>query len=190
MASFTIGVIVGSNRKGSINQQLADGLAKLSGPDFEFKRIEIGDLPMFSQDLEEPEPASVERFRKEIRTSDGLLFVTPEYNRNTTPLLLNALTWGSRPYGQNSFTGKPAAIAGTSQGPIATAAGQSALRNLLGVLDVRLIGQPEAYVRYTDELFGSDGRIADEREHAALDKKMTKFTEWVAVVAGAKKAAA
>lgn len=189
MARFTIGVVVGSARKGSINQKLADALAKLPGADFEFKHIRIDDLPMFNQDIEDPAPQSAERFRGEIRAADGLLFVTPEYNRGIPPLLLNALTWGSRPFGHNSFTGKPGTIAGTSGGPIATAAGQGALRNLLGVLDVRLIGQPEAYVRYTDQLFGPDGAIADERELKALTKKMKTFTDWVKLVADGKKAA-
>src|SRR5262245_9416226 len=107
MARLSIGVIVGSARKGSINQKLAEGLMKLGGPDVEFKQLKIDDLPLFSQDLEEPAPASVERFRKEIRAADGLLFITPEYNRSITPLMLNAISWGSRPYGHNSFHGKP-----------------------------------------------------------------------------------
>src|SRR5690349_19650470 len=107
MARLSIGVIVGSARKGSINQKLAEALMKLGSPEVEFKQLKIDDLPLFNQDLEEPAPAPVERFRKDIHASDGLLFVTPEYNRSITPLLLNAISWGSRPYGHNSFRGKP-----------------------------------------------------------------------------------
>jgi chromate reductase len=187
MARFTIGVVVGSARKGSINQKLADALAKLPGADFEFRQIRIDDLPMFNQDLEEQPPASVERFRKEVRAADGLLFVTPEYNRSITPLLLNALSWGSRPYGHNSFAGKPATIAGASGGEIRTAAAQAHLRTLLSVLDIRLITQPEAYVHFTEGLIGPDGALADERQRTFLKKKIDKFTDWVALVAGAKK---
>src|SRR5690606_16185282 len=134
------------------NQTLANALMKLGGPDTEFRQLRIDDLPMFNQDIEDPPPASVARFRQEVRAMDGFLFVTPEYNRSTTPLLLNALSWGSRPYGQNSFRGKAGALAGASIGAIGTAAGQGHLRDLLGVLDVRLLGQPEAYVRFTEGL--------------------------------------
>lgn len=187
MAKLTIGVIVGSVRTGSINQKLAEGLMKLGGPDVEFRQMKIDDLPMFNQDIEEPPPASVERFRKEIRAADGILFVTPEYNRSITPLLLNALSWGSRPYGHNSFAGKPGAIAGASAGVIRTASAQAHLRTLLGVLDIRLIVQPEAYVHFTDDLIGPDGAIANEKQRDFLKKKIGKFTDWVALVASAKK---
>lgn len=185
MARFTVGVVVGSARKGSINQKLADALAKLPGSDFEFRMVRIDDLPLFNQDLEGSPPASVERFRTEVRAADGLLFVTPEYNRSTTPLLLNALAWGSRPYGHNSFRGKPGAIAGASAGVIRTAAAQAHLRDILGVLDIRLITQPEAYVHFTDDLIGPDGAIADEKQRDFLKKKIDQFTDWVALVAKA-----
>lgn len=186
MARLSIGVIVGSVRKGSINQKLAEGLMKLGGPEVAFKQLKIDDLPLFNQDLEEPAPASVERFRNEVRASDGLLFITPEYNRSTTPLLLNAISWGSRPYGHNSFTGKPGAIAGISGGHVGTAAAQAHLRDILGVVDVRLIGQPEAYVLMTDGLIAEDFSIPDEKKRAALKKKVDTLTAWVAQVAGSK----
>jgi chromate reductase len=117
--------------------------------------------------------------------------VTPEYNRSTTPLLLNAISWGSRPYGQNSFAGKPGATAGASGGVIRTAAAQAHLRDLLGVVDVRLAVQPEAYVHWTDGLVADDGSVPDEKQRAILKKKIDSLTQWVAQVAGsaAKKAA-
>jgi chromate reductase len=186
MARLTIGVIVGSARKGSINQKLADALIKLGSPDAEFKQLKIDDLPLFNQDLEEPAPASVERFRKEIRAADGLLFITPEYNRSITPLLLNAISWGSRPYGQSSFSGKPGATAGTSGGVIRTAAAQAHLRDILGVVGVHLTIQPEAYVHWTDGLVADDGSVPSEEQRAFLQKKLDSLTEWVAQVAGSK----
>jgi chromate reductase, NAD(P)H dehydrogenase (quinone) len=191
MARLSIGVIVGSARKGSINQKLAEALMKLGGPDAEFKQLKIDDLPLFSQDLEDPAPSSVERFRSEVRAADGLLFVTPEYNRSITPLLLNAISWGSRPYGHNSFAGKPGAIAGASAGIIRTAAAQAHLRDILGVVDIRLAVQPEAYVHWTDGLVADDGSVPDEKQRATLKKKVDSLTQWVAQVAGsaAKKAA-
>lgn len=189
MARFSVGVLVGSARKGSINQKLADAAVALGAPDVEFSTLKIADLPMFNQDLEEAPPASVERFRQELRASDGLLFVTPEYNRSTTPLLLNALSWGSRPYGHNSFAGKPGAIIGTSAGIIRSAAAQAHLRDILGVLDVRLIGQPEAYIQFSDGLIGEDGTITDDAVRGLLEKKLAGFAEWVALVSGGRSAA-
>jgi len=184
MAKYTIGVVVGSARKGSINQKLADGWIKLAGPDFAFRQIRIDDLPLYNQDLDtETPPESVARLRSEVRALDGFIFVTPEYNRAITPLLANALHWASRPYGQNSWAGKPAAIAGASGGAIGTAGAQTGLRDLLGVLDLRLIGQPEAYVQIRDTTFGPDGSIADEGLRKILQTKMDRFTDWVALVA-------
>lgn len=144
---------------------------------------------MFSQDLEDPAPASVERFRKEIHAADGLLFVTPEYNRSITPLLLNAISWGSRPYAQSAFTGKPGAIAGASGGVIRTAAAQAHLRDILGVVGVLLAIQPEAYVHWTDGLVAEDGSVPNEEQRAFLKKKVDSLIGWVAQVAGSKKAA-
>ncbi|BCJ92348.1 FMN reductase [Terrihabitans soli] len=191
MARLSIGVIVGSARKGSINQKLAEALMKLGGPEVDFKQLKIEDLPLFNQDLEEPVPAPVERFRKEIRASDGLLFITPEYNRSTTPLLLNAISWGSRPYAQSSFAGKPGAIAGTSGGIIRTAAAQAHLRDILGVVGVHLTIQPEAYVHWTDELVAEDGSIPSEQQRELLKRKVDSVVAWVGQVSGsaAKKAA-
>jgi chromate reductase len=190
MARLTIGVIVGSARKGSINVKLAEALAKLGQPEADFKLLKIDDLPLFNQDLEEPAPASVERFRKEIRAADGLLFVTPEYNRSITPLLLNAISWGSRPYAQSSFSGKPGAIAGASGGVIRTAAAQAHLRDILGVVGIHLAIQPEAYVHWTDDLVADDGSVPNEQQRGLLQKKVDSVVAWVAQVVGSAKKAA
>jgi chromate reductase len=189
MARLTIGVVVGSNRTGSINLKLAEALAKLGSDTADFKILKIDDLPLFNQDLEASAPAPVERFRKEIQASDGLLFVTPEYNRSTTPVLLNAISWGSRPYGQSSFAGKPGAIAGASGGIIRTAAAQAHLRDILSVVGVHLTIQPEAYVHWTDDLVAEDGSVPNEQQRAILKTKIDSVIAWVSAVAGAKKAA-
>jgi chromate reductase len=191
MARYSIGVIVGSARKGSINQAVVDAMIKLGGPDVEFKQIKIDDLPMFNQDLEGDVPPSVTRLKSEIEAADGLLFATPEYNRSLPPLLINALSWGSRPYGKNSWSGKPAAILGASIGPIRTAAAQAHLRDVLSVLDVRLLGQPEVYIQFESELITADGTVADDGLRGQLTKKIAALSAWVGLVAGAteKKAA-
>lgn len=183
MAKYTIGVVVGSARKGSINRKLADALAKLAGPDFELRNVRIDDLPLYNQDLDtDTPPESVARLRGEVRALDGFLFVTPEYNRTLPPILSNALHWASRPYGKNAWAGKPGSLTGASIGPVGTGGAQGALRDLLGVLDVRLIGQPEAYVHVKDNTFAEDGSIAEEGLKKLLQTKIDKFTSWVALV--------
>ncbi len=184
MARYDIAVVVGSARAGSINQKLADALGKLASSDFAFRNLKIDDLPLYNQDLDSANPlASVARLRAEVKAADGFLFVTPEYNRTLPPLLANALHWGSRPYGHNAWAGKPATTAGTSPGPISAAAAQGHLRDLLGVLDMRLITQPEAYIQFKDGLLDADGEIADETLRGYLQGKIDKFTDWVALVA-------
>ena len=104
-----IAVIVGSLRRESINRKLAEALAKLAGPKAEFTFLKIDDLPLFNQDLEANPPAAVTRVKGQIEAADGVLIVTPEYNRSIPGVLKNAIDWASRPYGKNSFSGKPTA---------------------------------------------------------------------------------
>jgi chromate reductase, NAD(P)H dehydrogenase (quinone) len=190
MARFTIRLVVGSNRKDSINRKVGHALAKLASEDFAFEDLRIDDVPLYNQDLDtDTPPESVARLRAEVKAADGFLFITPEYNRQPTPVLLNALHWASRPYGQSVWTGKPGAITGSSSSGVATGGAQSNLRNLLGVLDVRLIGQPEAYIQYTDSLLDADGQFADEKTRAFYAKKIRALENWVALVSGAAKAA-
>src|SRR4029453_18463879 len=129
-----IAVIVGSLRRDSINRKLAEALAKLAGPKLEFTYVRIDDLPLFNQDLEPNPPAAVTRIKGQIESADGVLVVTPEYNRSIPGVLKNAIDWASRPYGKNSFNGKPTAAIGASGGAIGTAAGPPHLRTLLTYL--------------------------------------------------------
>src|SRR6266478_7148922 len=131
MARFNIAVIVGSNRRDSINRKLAQALAKLGAEKLAFHFVAIDDLPLYSQDLEGELPKSVVRFKSEIAAADALLFVAPEHNRSIPALLKNAIDWGSRPYGQNAWSGKPVAITGTSPGAIGAAMAQIHLRQVL-----------------------------------------------------------
>jgi chromate reductase, NAD(P)H dehydrogenase (quinone) len=134
MAKVKVAVIVGSNRRDSINRKLAQALAKLGEGRLAFHFVAIEDLPLYSQDLEGELPSSVVRFKSEIAAADALLFVTPEHNRSIPAVLKNAIDWGARPYGQNSWSGKPAAITGTSPGALGTAVAQLHLRQVLGTL--------------------------------------------------------
>jgi chromate reductase len=172
-------VIVGSLRKESINRKLAEALAKLAKPGTQFTFARIDDLPLFSQDLEPSPPASVIRLRGEVQAAAGVLIVTPEYNRSIPGVLKNAIDWASRPYGKNSFDGKPTAALGTSQGAVGTAAAQQHLRSILAYLNVILMGQPEGYIVYKPDMVDGNGHVPDESVRKFLQLYMDKFTAWV-----------
>lgn len=186
-----IAVVVGSLRKDSFNKKLAQALAKLAAGKLDFQFVEIGDLPLFNQDLEANVPASVTKFKSEIESADGVLFVTPEYNRSIPAALKNALDWGSRPYGKSSWSGKPAAIGGTSQGGIATAVAQSHLKSVVGgYLAMPMLGQPELYFQWKDGLIADDGSVTNEDTKKFLQGFVDKFADWVQAHSAAQKKAA
>jgi len=174
-----IAVIVGSLRRDSINRKLANALSKLAKSGTEFSVVKIDDIPLFNQDLEPSPPASVTRLKKDIESADGVLIVTPEYNRSIPGVLKNAIDWASRPYGKNSFDGKPTAALGTSQGAVGTAAGQQHLRSILAYLNVLLMGQPEGYIVYKTDMVDEQGHVADESVRKFLQLYTDKFVEWV-----------
>ena len=185
-----IAVVVGSLRKDSINLKFAHALEKLAGGKMQFSYVNIGGLPLFNQDLEGEMPAAVLAFKKEIESADGVLFVTPEYNRGVPGVLKNAIDWGTRPYGKNSWAGKPAAICGASPGAIGTALAQAQLRAMSGFLDIPMMGQPEVYLTWKDGMFAADGSVTDERTKGFLQGFVDKFAGWVGVHGAAKKQAA
>lgn len=176
---YTLAVIVGSLRKGSMNKQLADNLARLGQDLFNCDFVNLADVPMLNQDLEADLPAGVLRLKKSIKDADGVLLVTPEYNRSFSPLMKNAIDWGSRPYGQNSWAGKPVAIAGLAPGNVGTAAAQAHLRSVITILGVKLMTQPEIYLTNTEGFFDSAGRIASADTGEFLAGFMKKLAAWV-----------
>ena len=118
MSQYQIAVIVGSLRKDSFNRKLANAVVKLGPPEFVFRQLQIGDLPLYNQDDDASPAASVKRLKSEISAAQGLLFVTPEYNRSIPGVLKNAIDQASRPYGQSAWAGKPAGVLGISPGAI------------------------------------------------------------------------
>ena len=150
---FKVAVVVGSNRRGSINRTLAQALTRLGDEDLAFSFVEIGDVPLYNQDLEAELPASVTRMKSAIEAADAVLFVTPEHSRSIPAVLKSAIDWGSRPYGRNSWVGKPVAITGTSPGSIGTAMAQQHLRAILGDLGATVRGG-EAYVTFKPAMIG------------------------------------
>ena len=183
MSEYQIAVVVGSLRKDSFNRRLADALVRLAPAGFSFTQLEIGDLPLYNQDDDAQPAASVKRLKSEIERAQGLLFVTPEYNRSIPGVLKNALDHASRPYGQNAWAGKPGAVTGASIGAIGTAMAQQHLRNILAYLDVPVLGQPEAFIHVKDGLFDDKGNIgADSRKF--LQGWMDSYVAWVRKHAG------
>ncbi|UCU97586.1 NADPH-dependent FMN reductase [Acidovorax radicis] len=178
MAQLNIAVIVGSLRKDSFNRQLATGLARLAPPDVKFTQLRIDDLPLYNQDDDGQQAASVVRLKGEIKAAQGVLFVTAEYNRSIPGVLKNAIDHASRPYGQSAWAGKPAGVIGASVGAIGTAMSQQHLRNVLAYLDMPTLGQPEGFIHAKDGLFDADGSIgAASREF--LRAWVTKYVDWV-----------
>lgn len=178
MSQTTIAVLVGSLRRDSLNRRLATALARLAPSDIVFKQLEIGDLPLYNQDDDGNQCPAVQRLKSEIQSAQGVMFVTPEYNRSVPGFLKNALDHASRPYGKNAFAGKPAGVIGVSPGAIGTAMAQQHLRNILAYLDMPTLNQPEAYVQARDSLFDDDGNIgADSRKF--LQGWMDRYLAWV-----------
>jgi chromate reductase len=179
MSQTRIAVVVGSLRKDSFNQKLALALAHLAPSDFTFEHVRIDDLPLYNQDDDGNQAPSVRRLKSEIAAAQGLLFVTPEYNRSFSGVLKNAIDHASRPYGQSAWGGKPAGVLGVSVGAIGTALAQQHLRNVLAYLDVPTLGAPEVFLQAKDDLFDDRGHIGNEGTKKFLQSWMDKYVAWV-----------
>lgn len=178
MQNYKIAVIVGSLRKDSLNRRLAKALEGMAPPELTFEQVEIGDLPLYNQDDDGSPAPSVTRMKKQIAASQGVLFVTPEYNRSIPGVLKNALDHGSRPYGESVWAGKPAAVIGVSIGAMGTALAQQHLRNILAYLNMPTLGQPEVFLQAKEDFFDKEGKVGP-RSHSFLQGWMEKYTAWV-----------
>jgi chromate reductase len=178
MNTYRIASVVGSIRKESLNRRLADALVRLGPADFTFHNLRIDDLPLYCEDDEAQPTAAMQRLRREIAETDALMIVTPEYNRSIPGVLKNAIDHGSRPRGHNAWEGKPAGIIGLSPSACGTALAQQHLRNILAVLDVPAMAQPEAFIQYRDDLFDEDGNIGPASREF-LQGWMDRFAAWV-----------
>lgn len=185
MATHKIGYFVGSLATGSINRVLAQALIKLAPEELEFTEIPIRDLPLYSYDYDADFPPEGRALKDAIEAADGILFVSPEYNRSIPGALKNAIDWGSRPWGTNSFARKPTGIIGASPGSIGTAVMQSSMRAVLSFLDAPQLNAPEAYVKYDPAVFGADGEVKDESTAKFLRHYMDEYAAFVARVLAA-----
>lgn len=174
----TIAVFVGSLHENSINRKLANALEKLLPEGISFDYVDINQ-PLFNQDFEQHMPASPKELKWKVEAADGVLFVTPEYNRGVPGVLKNAIDWASRPHGGNSFDGKPVAIAGASGGALGTTQAQQQLRNVLLYLNTYVLGQPEMYVQYPRS-FDEEGNIIDEHSREIFQNFIDTFVAHIA----------
>jgi chromate reductase, NAD(P)H dehydrogenase (quinone) len=179
MRTLKIAVIVGSNRRDSINRKLAQALTRLGGQSLAFTFVQIDDLPLYNQDLEAPLPPGVARFKAEIAGADGVLFVTPEHNRSLPAVLKNAIDWGARPYGQSVWSGKVVATTGTSPGAIGTALAQQHLRQILGGFLGALVMPAETFIAFKPDLINESGSVTDESTRVFLQAFIDQFAALV-----------
>ena len=179
MPNYRIGYFVGSLASGSINRTLSKALIKLAPEDLEFNEIPIRDLPLYNSDYDADYPAEGRALKEAVEASDGILFISPEYNRSIPGALKNAIDWGSRPWGTNSFARKPTGIIGASPGGIGTAVMQSNMRSVLSFLDAPQLNAPEAYISFKPEAYGDDGEVRDESTQAFLRHYMDEYSAFV-----------
>jgi chromate reductase len=183
MEKFKIAVIVGSLRKESYNLKTAKALIALAPESLSLELLSIAELPMFNEDLEATPPNEWIEFREKIIAADGLLFLTPEYNRSVPGVLKNAIDVGSRPYGQNSWDGKPAAVVSVSIGNISGFGANHHLRQSLVFVNVPAMAQPEAYIGEATALFDDNGALTNESTKEFLKSFMVAFEKWVDTIA-------
>lgn len=173
-----IAVLVGSLRKDSFNKKIANKLISLAPDTLDMKIVEIGHLPHYNQDSDGNSPIEFDEFRAVIKDAEGYLFVSPEYNRSIPGVLKNAIDIASRPWGQNVWGGKPAAIATTSIGAIGGFGANHILRQTLAFLNVYTMQQPEAYIGDAFSLFDEDGNLINADTEAFLQNFINAFAEW------------
>ncbi|MEO6526972.1 MAG: NADPH-dependent FMN reductase [Gemmatimonadaceae bacterium] len=179
MTTFTAGYMVGSLARGSINRKLSRALTRLAPRELELREIPIGDLPLYCSDYDADYPPAGRALKDSIAGVDAILFVTPEYNRSIPGALKNAIDWGSRPWGKNSFARKPSAVIGTSPGKIGTAVGQQHLRSILAFCNSPLMNAIEAYIQFTPGLVTDDGDVTDETTKEFLAAYMLEFHAFI-----------
>ncbi len=179
MEKYKIAIIIGSLRKESFNRKTANAFINLAPDTLSFNILEIGNLPLYNEDLESNEPQEWLTFREELQAHDAVLFFTPEYNRSVPAALKNALDVGSRPYGGSSWDKKPAGIISVSQGAYGAFGANHHLRQSLVFLNMPAMAQPEAYLSSASKLFDTEGKLTDERTIALLIKFAAAYAEWV-----------
>jgi chromate reductase len=174
-----IAVIVGSLRKESFSLKIANALAKLAPASLKLEIVNLHDISFFNQDLEANPPADWLKFRETLQKSDGVLFVTPEYNRSIPGVLKNAIDVGSRPYGKSSFLGKPTGLISNSPGPLGGVSAAKHLQNMLPGISGSIMGQPEIYLNGIGDAFDDKGQLVKESLRPVLQQYIDAYAAFV-----------
>ena len=181
--AYKIAIIVGSLRSGSLNRKMARAICAIRDDNLDCSMVEIGDLPLYNQDLDADPPEQWQRFRAQVAAADGVLFVSPEYNRGIPGVLKNAIDVGSRPYGQSVFDKKPAAIVTASPGAIGGFGANHQIRQACVFLNMPMMQQPEAYLGHvTDDSFEDDGKLKDGPLRGLVETLAHSFHDWVDMI--------
>ena len=181
--AYKIAILVGSLRRDSINRKVARSICGLRDDNLDCSMIEIGDLPLYNQDLDDKPPEQWVRFREQVRAADGILFVSPEYNRGIPGVLKNAIDVGSRPYGQSVFDKKPAAIVTASPGSIGGFGSNHQIRQAAVFLNMPVMLQPEAYLGHvTDDSFDESGCLKEGPLKGLVTVLAHAFAGWVQTI--------
>ena len=175
----TVAVMVGSLTRNSINATFAKALEKLAAGQLKFDYLDIGSLPHYNNDLWDNPPESVVKLKAQISAADAVLIVMPEINRSFPGIIKNALDWGSRPWGQSAWLGKPTSLVGTTPGPIGTAVGQGHLRQILPLFDLIVMGQPEVYFQTKPGLIDEHFEVTDDTTRGFLTNYLDKFAAFI-----------
>jgi chromate reductase len=179
MRQKKIALVVGSLRKESFNRKMANNLIKLAPETLKLEIVEIGQLQNYNQDLDEAPPREWTDFRAQVKGFDGVIFVTPEYNRSVPGVLKNAIDIGSRPYGKSVWEGKPAAVISVSPGAAGAFGANHHLRQSLVFLNMPTMQQPEAYIGGAAKLFDEQGMIANDSSREFVKKFIDAYAHWI-----------
>lgn len=176
-----IALIVGSLRKDSLNRKFANALVEVAPAELQFEFVDIGDLPLYNQDLDDAHtpPAAWTAFRDKLRSVDGIVFATPEYNRSMPGALKNAIDVGSRPWGKSIWNGKPVGVISASPGGVGGFAGNHNVRQTMVTLNAPAMPGPEVYIGNALSLIGEDGKVNNDKTREVLAAWAAAYAKWV-----------
>ncbi len=183
-AQFTVAIIVGSLRKESFSLKVAKALAKLAPASLKLDVVTLHDLSFYNQDFDANPPADWVTFRDRVKAADGVLFITPEYNRGPSGVLKNAIDIGSRPYGQSVFNGKPTGIISSAPSSLGGVSAAMQLRQILPGITGPILQQPEVFLTNVGDGFDDEGELKNDGLRDVLNQYLTAYAAWVARFAG------